>query len=183
MATSLAVTVTSNLAAALTQVNVSGNTTLNLNLAPGATLADGTAADQVDKIYTASPVIVPGTPLLLNMSTLNAATDIAGNAFLLLRIKFLAFLMLGNAGVFTESDVLTLGGAASNPWLAPFGSGTDKLKLYSGTVLNPGFMILSEGGATGWVVPTGGGAANILQLANGGANPFAVQIVVVGADA
>ena len=78
--------------------------------------------------------------------------------------------------VFTESDYLTIGGAASNAWTNAF---TGNVKLKSGTSNMPGVFLLTDGGSTGFIVAAGSNEQ--LKVTNSGANPVTFLLVLLGA--
>jgi hypothetical protein len=133
---------------------------------------NGVAAGQSNKLFTDTRTVAASSNDDLDLN--GVLTDAFGGSLALLRVR--ALIVVAAAG--NTNDVV-VGGAAANPWLAPFGSGTDKVKVKPGATLA---LFAGIADATSWVVvPTTG---DILRVANGGAGtPVTYDIVIVGADA
>lgn len=134
-------------------------------------LTDGTGAAQANQQWHASRTLTAGTSETLDLS--GSLTDAFGTTVAFARIKAI---LIKNTSA-NAAGVLTVGGAASNPWYAPFGAATDTVKIRPG-----GVLLLACDDATGYAVTAGTG--DRLQLANGdGSNSLTYEIVVVGATA
>lgn len=165
----------------LVSLNVQGSQTSALDLGSAAftasktystSYANGTAAGQANKLFTDTRTITASSNDDLDLN--GVLTDAFGGSLALLRVK--ALVVVAAAG--NTNDVV-VGGAASNPWLAPFGSATDKVKIKPGGTLA---LFAGIADATGWVVVAATG--DILRIANGGAGtPVTYDIVIIGADA
>ena len=165
----------------LVSLNVQGSQTSALDLGSAAFTAsktystsyqNGTAAGQANKLFTDTRTITASSNDDLDLN--GVLTDAFGGSLALLRVK--ALIVVAAAG--NTNDVV-VGGAASNAWVAPFGSATDKVKIKPGGVLA---LFAGIGDATAWPVVAATG--DILRIANGGAGtPVTYDIVVIGADA
>jgi hypothetical protein len=165
----------------LVSLNVQGSQTSALDLGSAAfnamktystSYANGTAAGQANKLFTDTRTITASSNDDLDLN--GVLTDAFGGSLALLRVK--ALIVVAAAG--NTNDVV-VGGAASNTWLAPFGSATDKIKVKPGGVLA---LFAGIADATGWPVIAATG--DILRIANGGAGtPVTYDIVIIGADA
>jgi hypothetical protein len=82
--------------------------------------------------------------------------------------------------VFIDTDYLTLGGAAANPWTGFIQTGATVARLYSGTLTNPNKFQIENWGA-GYAITAG--ASEQWKVVNSGANPVTYDFLVVGATA
>lgn len=134
------------------------------------TLANGTAADQADKIYIAQTTIAAGGTTNLDLA--GSLTDVFGNVITFARIKAIAFKLLTT----TAASSVSIGGG-TNPFINWVGAGTDTVR-----VLNGGCFLLFTPTATAYAVTAGTG--DVLKLVNNdGSNIATYQIVLVGCTA
>jgi hypothetical protein len=161
-----------NVQAAQTSALDLGSAAFNASKTYSVSYQNGTAAGQANKLFTDTRTISASSNDDLDLN--GVLTDAFGGSLALLRVKGL--IVAAAAG--NTNDVV-VGGAASNPWLAPFGSGTDKVKVKPGAAFAL-FAGLTD--ATAWTVVAATG--DVLRIANGGAGtPVTYDIVIIGADA
>jgi hypothetical protein len=148
-----------------------GKAAFNASKTYSVSYQNGTAAGQANKLFTDTRTIAASSNDDLDLN--GVLTDAFGGSLALLRVKGL--IVAAAAG--NTNDVVV--GAASNPWLAPFGAGTHTLKVKPGAVLAL-FAGLTD--ATAWPVIAATG--DVLRIANGGAGtPVTYDVVIIGADA
>ncbi|MGW4648045.1 hypothetical protein [Kitasatospora sp. NPDC004289] len=133
-------------------------------------LGSGTGAGQVDKLWVATRTIAAsGTDDLDLAGTL---TDAFGAVFTLARVKGIIV-----AASSANTNVVQVGGAASNAFVNWVADATDKVVLRPG-----GFMAVAAPDATGYPVTAGTG--DLLRITNGGAGTSVTyDICVLGASA
>src|SRR5690349_7014671 len=149
-----------------------GNAAFTASKTYSTSYANGTAAGQANKLFTDTRTITASSNDDLDLN--GVLTDAFGGSLALLRVKGL--IVAAAAG--NTNDVV-VGGAASNAWVTPFGSATDKIKVKPGAVLA---LFAGLADATGWTVTAATG--DVLRIANGGAGtPVTYDIVIIGADA
>lgn len=148
------------------------------------TLATGTGTAATFKVLavatgviTALAVLTPGSYTVNPSTSAVAITGGSGGGSPTVNITLGTVLTQASA-VYTESDLLTIGNAGTNPWNAILPSTSTKL-LKSGTNNAPGSWSEVEGGSTGYVV--GAGSSEQLKIVNSGSNPLAYLLVLLGA--
>lgn len=135
-------------------------------------LANGTGANKSNQLFSKTLTIANGASQTLNVNTLGG-NDPVGNAYSMLCAKLIIVMNLSA----TETDILEIGGeGTANAWTSPFGSNTDLLTVNGG-----GSIILADAGALGYII--GIANNNLLKLANAGAAPFDVNVIIIGATA
>ncbi len=137
-----------------------------------ASLADGTGADQADKVWHDERTIAAASndELDLNMLT----TTIFGSTVTINLAKVKAILVVNlstNAG-----DELEVGGAATNPFTGPFNG------VASAVVeVGPDSALLLCNKKDGW--PVTNGSSDTLRIRNPNAAAVSYRIVIVGTSA
>jgi hypothetical protein len=135
------------------------------------TLADGTGADQADKVWHDSRALAAAANDDFDLNAL--ANTIFGSTVTINFAKVKAILIVNLAT--TAGDDLTVGGAASQEWTAWVGTAGDKVRVPADSCL----LICNK--KTGWTVT--GGASDTLRISNVGANPITYRIAVLGTSA
>jgi len=149
-----------------------GKAAFTVNKTYSVSFQNGTAAGQANKLFADTRTIAASSNDDLDLNGL--LTDAFGGTLSLLRVK--ALIVAAAAG--NTNDVV-VGGAASNGWITPFGSSTDKVKIKPGAVMA---LFAGLADATAWTVTAATG--DVLRIANGGAGtPVTYDIVIIGADA
>lgn len=140
--------------------------TVPMSLIPSLTFTSGTAANQVNVLWADTRTLAATTEDL-DLAGVLAATF--GGTVTLARVK----------GLYVRNThataTLTIGGAASNAFLTPFGDATDKLKVAPG-----GFVLLAAPLAAGYAVTAATG--DILKV-DAGASTIVYDIALVGCNA
>ena len=132
----------------------------------GDRLANGTSANQADKVYAVSGTISSGTPLDLDLTAL---TDVFGVAVNMAEV--VGFLLRNKST--TATQTLTVGNAASNAWVA----------WQSGTT--PAVVIGPEGCLLWWSPSDGAavtGTTKVLRIAASAAS-VAYEFIIFGRSA
>lgn len=112
--------------AAETIANGLGTGQLSPSLAVTLTFGSGTGSGKVQQNWTRSATAA-AAPVTY---TLSAMVDDMGRSVPLAKVRGIVIANLSQ----TDGQTLTIGGAATNPWLAPFGDVSDKLKIHAGGV-------------------------------------------------
>lgn len=100
--------------------------------------------------------------------TLTTLTDDATRAITLAGgVRFLMLTVTSR----TAGDFLTVGAAASNPWVAPFAGTTPALKIFD-------LLILGVGNTDKYAVAAG--SAEQLKIVNSGSNPITFKLALLG---
>jgi hypothetical protein len=137
-------------------------------VAPALTVSlgfgNGTGANNINEVWTKSATAA-AAPVTY---TLSALVDDLGRTIPIAKVRGIVVANLSG----TDGQTLTIGGAATNPWTAPFGSATDKLKIPAG-----GPFALGAPLATGLGVTAG--ASDQLKL-DPGANTIPFKIFFLG---
>jgi hypothetical protein len=176
--TSLAVTLTLKLVAAVKKtIDLStGDAPLNINEAMA--LAFGTAADQADQIWWDRREL--GETASENLDLAGSLLNAFGVAVTFSKVKAIIVINRSdqNIGAFTATDAeITVGGAAATECMGPFDAAGDAIKVAAG-----GMFMVTRPDATGWAVVTGTG--DILKVANNDAGDHALyDIVLIGVSA
>lgn len=171
MATSLTSTARSSVNWNLSDVlAVIGDTQNNNSFAYSKQFANGTGANQADRVIVKNGTIAGGGNTTFDLA--GSLTDFFGNVITLVRVKVLYFELTTGT---TASDV-SLGGDA-NPWATWLGAVTDKVKVRNG-----GSLCLVAPDAAAYTVTAGTG--DILKVTNNdGANVATYKLVIIGASA
>lgn len=142
----------------------------NLDKARGLTFANGTGANQADRVWSDRRTLAASASESLDLAA--TLTDPFGATLTLARVKVL---LIEAAAANTNNVVI--GGAASNAFTSLFGDATDKLVIRPG-----GFLLLAAPDATAYAVTAGTG--DLLQVANSGAgSSVTYDVTVIGASA
>jgi hypothetical protein len=144
-----------------TSVNVPANVDATYVYANGTTAA--AIDDRIEKVYT---LAAGGTQTI----TLSAMTDDLGRAVAFARIKVLQVSITAKTG----NDYLTVGNAATNPWLAILGGTTP-------TFIVRGCDLKTANDATGFVVVSG--SSDRLMFTNSGAAPVTFTVALTDCSA
>lgn len=135
------------------------------------TLTNGTGAGKADLVFMDTRTINASSNDDLDLS--GVLTSPLGDVLTMARVKAIVITASAN-----NTNNVVVGGAASNQFLTPFGTATDKV------VLRPGasFAILAgSADATGYLVTAATG--DLLRVANSGAGSTVdYDIVVIGAS-
>lgn len=136
----------------------------------GITLTDGALAGQADLVYLSA---VDGRALVASafedLDLRGLLPDAIGDTIALATVKIL----LVHADPTNLND-MTIGGAAANTWVGPFGAATHK------QTLRPGGIYLQATSGTGWTVTAGTG--DLLRV-QAGASAALYHIAVIGTSA
>lgn len=127
--------------------------------------ANGTGANAVSLVFSKSATAAASTP---DTYTLSALTDDVGRTVAFTKVRALIVINLDA----TDGHDLTVGGAGTNPWAGPFGTGTDALKVPAG-----GFLALVAPLATAF--PVAAGSSDQLMV-DPGAVSIAYKILILG---
>jgi hypothetical protein len=100
--------------------------------------------------------------------TLSALVDDQGRTIVLAKVRAFVIAHLGSV----DGQPLLVGGAATNPWAAPFGSATDRQSVRAGGVY-------AFGGPLATAYPVVAGSSDQLKL-DPGANTIAFKIFFLG---
>lgn len=151
---------------------LSGNV-LSVPLTLNAAFANTGTTDNVDLLYAATLTFVASTAQNLDLTSL---TDILGGAVNFARVRAIAIKMYST----TDGATLTVGGAASNPWAAVWGTtGTMIIQAATAANANGSFFLLTAPNTTGYVTS---GTSKTLKLLPS-AHAFNADIVIAGAVA
>jgi hypothetical protein len=160
--------VTGNLNVSATATETISNGLASGSLSPALSVAlafaAGVGALKIQYTWTVSATAT-ATPVTY---TLSALTDGLGRSVPLTKVHAIVIAHLGT----TDAQPLTVGGAASNPWVAPFADVSDKLKIAAG-----GVLALAGPLATGYAVASG--SSDQLKL-DPGANTIPFKILIMG---
>lgn len=141
------------------------NVSVPVNYQPGFSFTAGTGALQGDLVYQGTQALVAGTN---TVDLSGVLTDAFGAILTPLRIKVIAF--RNNS----TTNIMTLGAAASNPWVTWLGTAT------STKIVRPGGAFIDIApDATGWAVTAG--TADMLKVAGTGTDTF--DLLLLGASA
>jgi hypothetical protein len=136
--------------------------------APSYTFTNGTGASQIDlhweKAGNSAVTLAAGASVTY---TLSALADDIGRTVAFARVRRLSLRITAKTG----GDYLTVGGAATNPWTAP----------WSGTVTVRDYLLDVAAGATAHVVSAG--SSDQLKITNSGSNPLTFEVALSGASA
>lgn len=125
-------------------------------------VAGTTATNQADLMFADNRVLSASTSENLDLN--GALIDVFGNAIAFAEVTYI---YIENGGT---TDI-TVGGAASNAFVGPFGAATHTVTLKAGEV-----MLITNSG--GWTVTPATG--DILKVANGAGGSGNYNIILVG---
>lgn len=141
-----------------------------INNAATASLAQGTGANQSDRIYHETNTL--GASATKDYDLAGVLTDIYGTVISFARVKAVA--IFADAA---NTNNVVLGGAAATQWVGPFGAAAHTIHVRPG-----GALLFFCSDATGW--PVGAGATDFLRAANSaGGTSVTYSIIVIGASA
>lgn len=130
------------------------------------TLANGTGADQANQVWSDTRTLSSGSNETLDLS--GSLTNAAGESVTFTKVKLL---YVRNKGTTT----LTVGGAASNGFISPFGASTDTLNVRAG-----GVAVLFAPDATGYAAAAG--TADQLKVTNAAGASCDYDIAIIGVN-
>jgi hypothetical protein len=130
-------------------------------------LANGTGADQGNQVWSDTRTLTTGAneTLDINGTLFNAA----GESVTFTKVKII---LIRNKGTVTT---LSVGGAATNGFISPFGSATDVLKIPPG-----GLLLLTAPDVTGFAATAA--TADQLKITNSAGASVDYDIVLVGVN-
>jgi len=132
------------------------------------TLADGTGADQANRLYVLQSTIAGGATLTLDLAA--SLTDVFGSSITFARVKTFYFELTSD----TSSSSVTLGNSGTAP--APLWFGADDQTI---TIKNGGCFLIHAPGATAYPV-TATTADKLLLTNDDGSNVATIKIVIIG---
>ena len=136
--------------------------------------ATGATADLANRWYESSRTLAASTSEDIDLYDFSGATNAVGETYALAVVKSI---MIRNTSA-VATTTITVGAAASNPWVGPFGGTSPTLTLTKGTTTD-GMVMLVNG--TGWTVTDA--ASHLLQIENNDAtNAATYEIIVVGSQ-
>jgi hypothetical protein len=141
-----------------------GSGQLAPTLAVSLAFGNGTGANNVNEVWTKSATAA-AAPVTY---TLSALVDDLGRTIPIAKVRGIVAANLSG----TDGQTLTIGGAATNPWAAPFGSATDKLKIPAGGAFAMGAPLATGLGVTA-------GASDQLKV-DPGANTIPFKLMFLG---
>lgn len=144
----------------------------NANVATrfGLALADGTAANQANRIWADRRTLAASATETLDLA--GVLVDAFGDALTFTRIKAIIV-----SAALANTNNVVMGGAATNAFVGPFGAAAHTVQVRPG-----GMAVLGCLDATAWPVTAGTG--DLLQFANGGAGtPVTYDVILVGTSA
>jgi hypothetical protein len=135
-----------------------------------AAFTNGVLAKMADVMYAAEPTIASGANLDLDLagSLVNALGITVTNA------KIAAIVVAADPA---NTTVVTMGAAASNPYVGPFGAGTHTIKLGPNA-----FIVLGTDTLAG-IGDVVAGTGDILRFANAAGASAKVKIMILGRSA
>lgn len=156
--------------------NLPGNVTpVAINNTLKHTFANGSAADQVQKLYAAT-LSFAGSPIVLNLFDNTSGTQVTDPYGAAISFTTIRKIYIKHKST-TNTHTLKLGysGTTSNAWTSLV-TNPGQITLQPSTSTNDGGTVLVAPNTTGWAVATGN---KLLQL-DPGANTFDSDIVIVG---
>ena len=130
-------------------------------------LADGTAAGQANARVTDRRTLAGSATENLDLS--GGLTDPFGAPLLFTAVKAIQV-----SAAAANAGAITIGGAASNAFVGPFGASTHTLSV------PPGATVLLVHPGAGW--PVTAGTADLLKVANGSASASVYDVIIVGVE-
>jgi hypothetical protein len=164
---SLQATISAAIAASLVGSGKFGKVAHDLAYSPVIQLADGSGANQANKLFADSRTVLASATDSLDLS--GALNDALGQSLVLTRVAAIMVKASANNG----GDLL-VGPAAANGFVGPFNAAADRVKVKPG-----GLILLVAPTAAGFPVVAGTGDLLNIVNANAGASG-AYDIVVVG---
>jgi hypothetical protein len=128
-------------------------------------LNSGTGANQASEVFHDSRTLLSGANEVLDLN--GVLSDALGVIVSFTKVKIL---LIRNKG----TTVLTVGGAATNGFISPFGTATDTVKVQPG-----GMLVLFAPDVNGYGVTAA--TADQLKIANAAGASCTYDIVIVGA--
>lgn len=138
----------------------------DLDYSANVVLENGTGANQANQIWSDTRSLADGANETLDLN--GSLTNAVGDSVTFTKVKLLA---IKNKGTTT----LSVGGAASNGFISPFGASTDTVKVPGG-----GLLVLAAPDATGFAAAAG--TADQLKIANAAGAACDYDIVIVGVN-
>lgn len=137
-----------------------------------ATLTNGTAAGQADRVFHDTRTLAPSATENLDLA--GVLTDPLGTALTFVKVKALIV-----AAAAANTNDVVVGGDVTNTFFPMFGAETDSLKIRPGAVLA---LICGAADAAGYAAAAG--TADLLKVTNGGAGtPVTYDVIVIGTSA
>lgn len=152
------------IAAALAAALDLGQATSTLAYEKNDVLENGAGANQASEVWHDTRTLTTGANETLDLN--GALLDALGNSVTFTKVKIL---MIRNKG----TTVLTVGGAATNGFVSPFGTATDTVKVQPG-----GMLLLFAPDVNGYGVTAA--TADQLKIANAAGASCDYDIVIVG---
>lgn len=135
-------------------------------------LANGTGAGQADKLWHAQRTLAANANDDLDLNGA-AFTDAFGAALAFVKVKGLIV-----AAAAANPNPITVGAAAANGFVAPFGSATDKVNVRPGAVFA---LIAGSADATGYGVTAA--TADLLRITAGAGGNHTYDVIIAGTSA
>ena len=129
---------------------------------------DGTAADEADVLWHDERTLSAAANDDLDLTAL--ARTIFGGALTVTLSKVKALLIVNTHA--TAGEDLTLGAAATNAWVGPFGAATHTLDVSAES------SVLLINRKTGWTVSDG--SSDVLRITNSGTGDITYRIAIIG---
>lgn len=162
-----ATTASISLAATLLQAIDLGSAQASARGGLSVNFADGTGAGKANKMYADTNTLAASGTTALDLN--GTLLDAFGGTINFTKIR--ALVITADAG---NTNDVQVGGAASNGFIAPFGAGTDKIKVKPG-----GAFALIAPDVNGYGVTAA--TADLLQITNGGAGTgVTYSIIIIG---
>jgi hypothetical protein len=139
-----------------------------------ASLADGVAADQADKLWHDQRTLAPSGSEILDLTSLTNTMFGSAVAASFAKVRILLIINTATA----SGDDLHVGGAGAgaNAWTAPFAGNADaKITVPADSVL----LVVNK--KSGWTVTNG--SSDALRIANNGSGSVTYKIAIVGTSA
>lgn len=135
-------------------------------------LADGTGADQADKIWHATRTLAGSAHDDLDLTALTRT--LFGSALSISLAKVKAILIINTSTV--AGEMLRVGGAASAPFASPFNGASASV-----VEVGPDSALLLANNKDGWTVTDG--SADLLRVANPNGTSVTYKIAILGTSA
>jgi hypothetical protein len=133
-----------------------------------ASLTNGVAAGQADRIWHDERTLAAAAADDLTLSAL--ASSVFGNAVNVALAKVKALLIVCTTA--DSGTELTIGNASSHAWVGPFNAGSSQLIVPGDSAV---FLVNKQ---AGWSV--GAGSSDVLRVLNSGSGSATYRIVIVG---
>lgn len=146
----------------------------NARLEYARSLADGTAADQADRLWHDQRTLAGSASENLDLN--NLTNTLFGSTLTVNFAKVKALLIVNLATTAGEDLLVGGAGAGANAWSAPFDNDPDaKIAVPADSIV---FLVNKK---NGWTVTNG--SADILKIANASAASVSYKIAIVGTSA